>query len=188
MLAVQRKLVLVKVLAGALIALLAFGAADKIRLLQEGRLPAGSRVVLSPPELRQWLHDEAPYWASFGVTNIRFTPGTGRATGSADIDFLKARKAATGQDAGWLLRNLFSGQRPVTVTARFSSAAGRARVDVEHLEVNGIQVKGPALDLLMREFVTPNFPDAKLGVWFPLDYRVDHFTVTPLGIAIHVGK
>ena len=161
---------------------------DKISLLQHGHLPAGNRLTFSAAELYQWLEADAGYWAAYGATNLRFTLGQGRATAFADVDFLKARKAATGEDSGWLLRNLFSGRKPVVVTARFFSVSGRARVDVERVEVNGIPVEGRALDFLVQDFVRPNFPDARVSEWFPMDYHVDHFTVAPTGVTFYVQK
>jgi hypothetical protein len=189
MLAGQRKLVGVRVLAAALFAFLLFGAVeDKLRLIQSGHPPAGTRIVLSPGEIRQWLHNDEAFWAKWGVTNIRLDLGTGRATAFADIDFLKARKTATGQDSNWLLRNLFSGKKPIAVTARFASMGGRGRVDIERLEVNRIPIQGPALELLMEDFVRPHFPEAKVGEWFRMDYRVESFSVAPTGVAIRIGK
>ena len=161
---------------------------DKLNLLQHGHPPAGSRITITAAELRNWLRDDQAFWAAYGATNVRLTLSSGRATAFADIDFLKARKATTGEDAGWLLRNLFSGRKPVSVTARFSSMDGRARVDVERVEVNGIPVEGPALDLLIQDFVKPNFPDARVSEWFRMDYRVDHFTVVTGGVTVHIGK
>lgn len=163
-------------------------AHDKLHVLQYGKPPSGTRITLSNAELQAWVVDEGPYWASYGATNLRFTLGAARATVSADIDFLKARKAATGQDAGWLLRNLFSGKKPVAVTVRFASRAGQGKVDVERVEINGIAVQGPALDLLIKDVVLPNFPEAKVGEWFPLEFRVERFSVTPGGVSIAIGK
>lgn len=161
---------------------------EKLHRLQYGKPPVGTRIALSSTELKAWVQDEALVWAGYGASNIRFTLGSGRATGYADVDFLKARKAATGQDAGWLVRNLFSGKKPMEVTVRFSSARGRGRVDLERVEVNGIAVTGPALDYLIQDFVRPIFPDARVGEWFPMDFRIDHFTVSPGGVMIAIGK
>ena len=195
MVAGQRKLVVMRVLAVALFTLLLSGATDdarsahdKLHVLQHGHPPAGTRISLNNAELRAWVKDEAAYWASFGATNLRFNLGPNRATGTADIDFLKARKAATGQDAGWLLKNLFSGTRPVSVTARFSSEGGRGRVDLERVEVNGVAVDGLALDYLIQDYVKPNFPEARVSEWFPLDYRIERFSVNPTGVTAVIGK
>ncbi|MCU1327312.1 MAG: hypothetical protein JWN34_2682 [Bryobacterales bacterium] len=194
MVAAQRKLVVVRVLAAAILSLLLYDVAltgsaqDKFRLIQSGQPRAGARIVITPAELRQWLRDEDASWEAYGVSNIRLNLGTARATAYADVDFLKARKATTGQDAGWLLRNLFSGRKPIAVTARFTSANGRGRVDIERLEVSGIPVEGAALGLIVDEFVKPSFPDAKVGEWFSMDYRIERFAVTPAGVIVTIGK
>ena len=163
-------------------------ARQKLNLLEHGKPPAGTRISLSDTELRASIRDEASYWASFGASNLRFTLGQGRATASGDVDFLQAHKAATGQDANWLLKNLFSATRPVSVTARFSSADGKGRVDLERVEVNGVAVDGAALDYLIQAYVKPNFPETLVSAWFPMDYRIHHFTVAPSGITLVIGK
>ena len=192
----QRTLVHVRVLLAALLALALYAAAlsdsqtvrHKLNLLEHGKPPAGTHIALSDAELRAWIHDEAPYWAAFGATNLRFALGQGRATASGDVDFLKAHRAATGQDANWLLKNLFNGTRPVSVTARFTSAGGKGRVDLERVEVNGVAIDGAALDYLIQDYVKPNFPETLVSEWFPMDYRIDHFSVAPSAVTVVIGK
>jgi len=154
----------------------------KLERIQAGEVAAGSRIDFTPHEINAWLREEARTRFPLGVRNMRIDLGVGRATGYADIDFLKLRQAATGQAPGWLMKNLFSGTRPVTVTARFQSRAGLARVDVERIEISGVPIEGRMLDFLIADFVRPEFPDATVSEWFRLRYRVDHFTVSPRGV------
>jgi len=160
----------------------------KFYLIQHGKPAPGARISLSNNELSAWIRDESAYWASYGATNLRFDLAPGAATVYADIDFLRARKAATGEAPGWLLRNLFSGKKPVVVNARFASANGKGKVDVDRVEVNGVAVEGAALDMLIQDYVKPNFPEAKVAEWFPLEFRVNRFTVSPGGVTVVIGK
>ena len=98
------------------------------------------------------------------------------------VDFLKLRKAATGQEPGWVMKNLFSGERPVVVTARLTSRAGKARVDVERVEVSGVPLEGRALDFVIDDYIRPTFPTTKVSEWFQLGYHLDHVTISPAGV------
>ena len=160
----------------------------KLERIQAGRLAPGTRIQFSPAELNAWLNREAKQRAPQGVRNLRFVLANGSATGYADIDFLKLHQAATGELPGWLAKNLFGGSRPVSVTARFQSRAGQARVDVERVEISGVAIEGRMLDFLVADFLRPEFPDAQVSQWFRLRYGVDHFTVGPRGVIVAVTR
>jgi hypothetical protein len=155
----------------------------KLESIERGR-PGGTSVVFTPAELNAWVGDATRTLAPQGARNPRLELADGRATGYADIDFLKLRQAASGEAPGWLMRNLFSGVRPVKVIARIQSRNGRARVDVARVEVSGIAIEGPALDFLIEDFVRPLFPNAIVSEWFALQHGIDHFTVNSAGIAV----
>jgi hypothetical protein len=158
----------------------------KLGAIEAGRVPRGSRVSFSRAEIDAWLREEAAYHVPRGLTNLRLDLTANRATAHADIDFLKVQQATTGGDPGWLIRNLFAGERPVVVTAHFDSANGRARVDVEKVEISGVPMEGRALDFVIANYVRPTFPDVKVNEWFPLHYGVDRFTVGPGGVTMFV--
>jgi hypothetical protein len=151
-------------------------------------LRSGASVSFTSGELSSWMAEEAKNYAPQGVNGLRLELGEGRATGYAQIDFLKLRQAETDRAPGWLERNLLSGQRPVMVKARFESRQGRARVDLERVEVSGVPIEGRALDFLIQRYLRPSFPQAKLSEWFELDSRVDHFTVSPRGATVFAGR
>jgi hypothetical protein len=163
-------------------------AARKFARIESGRLSAGTRIPFSPGELNSWMRDKAREYAPQGVRNLRIDLATNEATGSANIDFLKLREATTGEQPGWLMKNLFSGERPVRVTARFASQNGRARVDVERVEISGVPIEGRALDFLIDAYVRGTFPDAQVSEWFRLRDRVDHFSVARDGVVVVIGR
>jgi hypothetical protein len=160
----------------------------KFDAIETGKAAPGSRIVFSAAELNAWLADAAKTYVPEGARNVRMVLGASRATGYADIDFVRLRQAATGESAGWLMKNLFSGERPVRVTARFESRNGEARVTVERVEISGVAIEGAALDFAIDAFVRPEFPNAVVSEWFPLRYNVDHFTVNPSGVVVFIRR
>jgi hypothetical protein len=121
------------------------------------------------------------------LTGVRLDLSAGRVVGYANIDFLKVRQAAGGADPGWLMKTLFAGERPVVVTARFSSANGKARADVERVEISGVAIEGRTLDFVIENYVRPTFPDVKVNEWFALSYGVDRFTIGPQGVVVQMA-
>jgi hypothetical protein len=181
--------VAVVALAGVLAASIADSqsAFRKLGAIQAGAVKPGSRVGFSRPEIDSWLNDEAKARVPQGLNNVHLDLEDSRATGHADIDFLKVQKATSGGDPGWLMKNLFAGERPVVVTARFSSANGKARVDVERVEISGVPIQGAALDFVIANYVRPTFPDVKVNEPFALQYGVDRFTVAPPGVTVYMA-
>ena len=108
----------------------------------------------------------------------------GEVTGHALIDLVKLRQAATGEAPGWAAKNLFAGERPVTIAVRLALRDGQARVDIESVEVSGIQIEGRVLDFLIQNYLIPTFPEAKVNQWFGLAFRIDHITISPRGASV----
>ena len=160
----------------------------KLDLIESGRLRPGSRVNFAPEELNAWLGEQARRYFPGAVMNIRVSLATNSATGYADVDFLKMRQAATAESPGWIMRNLFSGERPIVVQAHLVSANGGARVDVDSVRISGVPIEGRALDFLIRNYVRPTFPDLKLSEWFQLASRVNRIGTTPSGATAFIGR
>jgi hypothetical protein len=154
-------------------------ANKKLTAIEMGQMRPGSRISFSHGEIDAWLKDETKQRVPQGARNTRIEMGVNRATGYVDIDFLKLQQAATKTDPGWLMKNLFAGEHPVVVTARFESVNGRARVDVERVEVSGVPIEGRALDFVIAQYVRPTFPDVKVNEWFALNYGVDRIAMAP---------
>lgn len=163
-------------------------AHQKFARIETGKLPAGSRIDLSAAELNAWAADEAKLYAPGATRNIHLQLSDGAATASMLVDFLKLHQAATSEDPGWIMKNLFAGERQVTVTGRFESRNRRARVDVDRVEVSGVAIEGATLTFLIDNFLRPTFPDVKVDEWFPLGFHMDRFTVSPTGVSVFIGK
>jgi hypothetical protein len=146
----------------------------KFALIESDRAAAGSRITLTAAELTAYAREQAQIIAPGALRNAVLTITPGHAEASATIDFLKLRQDA-GAQPGFLMQQLLSGERPVRVRVKIASAAGRARVDVERVEISGVAMEGRPLDFLLRQFVIPSFPDARVGDWFELGHNIDRF-------------
>jgi hypothetical protein len=155
-------------------------AKQKVDSIEGERLRSGARVILTFPELNAWAARETPA----GVRNPQLR-ATARdlASGAALIDFGKLERSA-GRQPGWLMSKLLDGERPVSVTARIRSSAGRATVDIERVEISGIVIDGRTLDFLIQNFLLPMYPDAVIGRPFELGHRIDRIDVSPSAVAV----
>ncbi len=152
---------------------------DRFHKIEIGAYPPGSRVPISIRDLNPYLNFVVHFSVPSGLRNIHIETGSNNIIrGTADIDFLKIRQAQ-GEKPGWLLSQLLGGERPVEVTARLTSADGVAKVDVLKVSISGFVAEGATLDFLITTFVLPNFPEAKVGTNFRLDYNIDHFDIQP---------
>ncbi|MBC7928931.1 MAG: hypothetical protein H7039_25080 [Bryobacteraceae bacterium] len=151
----------------------------KFDQIEKQQVKPGSRISISSAELNSYVQTELPKVAPPGIRQpLVVLNGHNTATGTALIDFVKLR-SAQGKAPNWILRNLFQGEHELSVTARVSSGAGKATVDIEKVELGGIPISGGALDFLIRNYLVPNYPDAKIGQPFALKYRMDRLEVSP---------
>ncbi|MBI3210386.1 MAG: hypothetical protein HYZ37_15985 [Candidatus Solibacter usitatus] len=147
-------------------------AQQKIDLIQEGKIPRGSQVTFPERELNVYVQAKSKELFAAGVREPRIEVLEGRAVGTALINFVELRHAQA-QDLNWILRKLLEGERTVKAEAKIVSANGKARVDLERVEINGSGIQGRALDLLLRAFVLPLYPNAKVGEEFELGYEME---------------
>jgi hypothetical protein len=159
-------------------------AKQKFDLIESEQLKPGSRVELSARELSAYAEQEAPP----GVRNPKVqlvSPEV--ATGTALIDFGKLERGQ-GHQPGWLMSKLLDGERSVSVTARIRSSGGRARVDVQRVEIAGIEMDGPTLDFLIRNFLLVLYPDAAVSRPFELSHRIERLDVQPKGVGVIIAR
>lgn len=155
---------------------------QKLDLIESGRVRAGSRLELSASELTAYAVAAAPP----GVRGPRLQlTAPGMATASAMIDFGKLRRAQ-GYHPGWLMSKLLDGERPVSVTARIQSDAGRAKVDVESVQISGVTIDGRTLDFLIQNFLLAMYPNASVGRPFELGHGIRKLDVEPRGVSVYI--
>jgi hypothetical protein len=159
-------------------------ARQKVDLIESGRLQPGARVDLSLRELNAFAEHEVPV----GVRDPKLVVEAPEVVkGTALVDFGKVRRAQ-GYQPGWLMSKLLDGERPVSVTARIRSSAGKVTVEVERAEISGLEVDGTVLDFLIQNFVLPVYPEAMLGRPIAMGFRIDRLLVAPGGVGVLIGR
>jgi hypothetical protein len=159
-------------------------AQRKFDEISSDRLRPGTRVILSLGELNAWVAQEAPS----GVRNTRLAvTGPGTAQGSALIDFARLERSQ-GREPGWLMSKLLEGEHPVSVTARIRSGGGEATVDVDRVEIGGVQIDGKTLQFLIENFLLPMYPDAAIGRSFEMGHRIERLDIQPAGVTVAIGR
>jgi hypothetical protein len=159
-------------------------AKRKFDLIESGRLRPGSRVDLTPRELTAWAAQAAPD----GVRDPQLklvAPGV--ATGTAMVDFGRVQRAQ-GYQPGWLMSKLLEGERFVSVTAHIRSDNGTATVDVDRVQISGVEIDGATLDFLIRNFLLALYPDAAVGRPFALTHCIRKLDVQPGGVGVLIGQ
>ena len=158
-------------------------AQRKLDEISSERLRPGTRVTLSLSELNAWVAEEAPT----GVRNTRLSvTSPGMAQGSALVDFAKLERGQ-GREPGWIMSKLLEGERPVSVTAHIRSGGGEATVDVDRVEIGGVQIDGKTLQFLIENFLLPLYPDAAIGRSFEMGHRIDRLDILPAGVTVAIG-
>jgi hypothetical protein len=154
----------------------------KFREIEQKQAKPGSRIPITSQEINAYVENELPLVAPKGIRKPHVDlDGNNTATGSALIDFVKLR-SAQGKPTNWLMRKLLEGEREVKVTTRVTSGNGTATVNVQRVEIGGLPIQGAALDFLIKNYLIPNYPQAKIGRPFKLHQQVDSIQVDP-GVA-----
>jgi hypothetical protein len=149
----------------------------KFDSIEQLKYKPGTRVPIEVKELNAYVETELPRYAPAGVRAPRVQlHGNNQATGYAKINFLTVRKAQ-GKPPGWVLRQLLDGERDVAVTTELQSGNGTATVFLRRVEIDGIPIQGAALDWMIRNYVMPNYPDAKIGQPISLKYGMERLDI-----------
>jgi hypothetical protein len=159
----------------------------KFDQIADHKLKPGTVVVLTPAELNAWARVKVPESIPQGLRNPAIVLGSGEATGSALVDFLKIRNEQ-GRETGWLMSKLIEGERPLKIWIRMTSAGGRATVSLTRVDLSNATISGRTLDFLIENFFKPLYPDAKIGEPFDLGYSMERIEIQPSGVRVYIGK
>lgn len=161
---------------------------QKFQSIEKQKLSPGTRIALPSRELNAYVQAELPRVAPDAIRNPTVDLQAGNvAIGRATINFVKLQNAH-GAPPSWLINKLLNGEHQVVITTQVNSRNGYATVELKRLEVDGLGVQGPALDFLIHNYLIPNYPDAKIGTPFKLDYRMDRVEVAPGVAYVHIGR
>jgi hypothetical protein len=155
----------------------------KFDQIDAGSLKPHAVVQFSPAELNAWARVKVVQTVQQGMRDTAIQLGSGTATGSALVDFLKMRQAQ-GRETPWLISKMIEGERPLKVEVRLTSSGGQATVNVLRVELSGTALSGRTLDFLISNFFKPLYPDAKIGEPFDLGYNMERIEVQPAMVRV----
>ncbi len=162
-------------------------AQAKLDAIEARKVPRGSTLRFTPAEINAWARVKVPEAVPEGMRDERVELGENAATGYAIADFLKMRQDK-GKDTGWLMARLLEGERPLSVTVRLDSAAGRCVVHLVQVQISDVVANGTVLDFLIKTFFLPLYPDAKINEPFDLDYDIDSIAIHPAAVTVTIKK
>ena len=160
---------------------------DKLMLLESGQAKPGSLIIFTPAELNAWARTRLPQMV-YGLRDPGIALGRGTGTFSAQVDFLKMRKGE-GAETNAMLEKILEGERPLKVTARLDCTGGG--ICTAHLitvEISGVILSGAPLELLVKRFFLPMFPNAKLNQPFELREHMERVDIRPDGVRVRVKR
>jgi len=111
-----------------------------------------------------------------GVSNVRFTLHKDRVLGTATVDF-ETVKASQKKPVNPLLDFLLSGTKPVAGAGTFTSRDGSGLFHLEEVSIGSTKLSGFLLDLLIRHFVQPRYPQAAIDRPFALPEHLDRLVL-----------
>ena len=155
-------------------------AEAKLDRIAKRHLKHGETVVFTPREINAWARVAVPKTVPHGIREPRVELGYGTAIGSALVDLAKIR----GGGVNPLIANLIQGERPLKISVRLESGGGRCTVHLTRVELGTIVADGIILNLLVKVFFLPLFPDAKIDEPFDLDYDIDRIEIRPDGVRV----
>jgi hypothetical protein len=158
---------------------LAHRAQIKLDKFSDNEYKPGEIVDFTPQEINAWAASKIPD----GMRNPNVVLGAGVITGTALVDFLKLRQS-NGKTTPRLIAMMIEGERPLKVSVRLASSAGRCTVFLTRVELGGVVLEGSVLDFLIQNFFKPLYPDAKINEPFDLDYNIDHLESRPQSLRV----
>jgi hypothetical protein len=154
----------------------------KFTQIESGRA-RGTVVTVTSPEINAFVAQQAVLLGKGAIRNTRVDLWQDHGRVAARIDLVSLAELR-GRPLNWFFATMFAGERQVIATTKLVSVQGRARVDLEKLEVEGHVLDGRPLQFLIDEFVLPEYPDARIGQWFPLSFGIRTIRLSAGQVAI----
>ena len=116
-----------------------------------------------------------------GVESVRFHGDPGIITANARVDFDQI--TSNRRSANPLLA-LFTGVHDVRVVAHAIGNGGQARIDVDSVAIDDVNVPRMALQFFADRYLRPRYPNAGLNTRFQMPSRIDTATVGAQQLAV----
>jgi len=145
---------------------------QKLDLLHENSLR--ERADLSPtnftePEINAYLATGGLKLPT-GVESLRFGSQPGVITAYATVDFDQVRAGSHSMNP---LLSVFSGIHDVVAVAHGQGVRGEARIHIDSVSLDGIEVPNFVLQMFAQKFITPKHPDLGVDSHFAIPERID---------------
>jgi hypothetical protein len=105
-----------------------------------------------------------------GVRTVRFTGQNGALNATARVDFDAITAQARSSNP---LLSLFSGIHDVHAVAHASGSGGKGRVQIDSIDIDGVNVPRMALQFFLDRYITPKYPEVGMTSVFTLPARID---------------
>ena len=150
-----------------------FLIADKkfaaVTAFESNPTPGGAVTTLSDNELNAYLNEGGVKWSD-GVSDVRMETEPGIIHGSAQVDFDKVTAKSRSNNP---LMMMFTGVHTVRVTAQANGLKGRARIIVQSVSLDGLEIPKQALELFIQHYLQPKYPEVDLDTVIGMPYRID---------------
>jgi hypothetical protein len=93
-----------------------------------------------------------------------------------------------GRETNFLLARLIEGERPVKIAIRLQSGGGRCTVFLTRVEISNVVASGSVLEVLIKNFFLPLYPDAHINEPFDLGYNIDRIDIRPTGVRVTIKR
>ena len=149
---------------------------DKLNFLERNAQakPVQRRSTqINAEEVNAWFR-EGGYKLPQGVEKVVFhsRADTIQADSTVDFDAVKQGKRNLNP-----LLSIFSGVHEVQVTAAASAQNGQGHVTIESVSIDGVGVPHLALEMFVKRYITPKYPNVGLDNLFQMPDRIDSATV-----------
>ena len=119
-----------------------------------------------------------------GISQLRVQLRPQRPSATALVDFDRF-KAASRRPIHPLLDALLDGQHTVGVRGRFTSSNGSGLFHLEEVSIGSWVLRGALLELLVRHFIQPRYPEAAINRPFALAEGIEQAVVEEGRVVIH---
>jgi len=128
---------------------------------------------INADEVNTWFR-EGGYRLPQGVEKVIFhsQPDTIQADATVDFDAVKEGRRNLNP-----LLSMFSGVHDVQVIAMGSAQNGQGHVSIQSVSIDGVGVPHLALEMFVKKYVTPRYPNVGLDNDFQMPDRIDTATV-----------
>ena len=105
-----------------------------------------------------------------GVQSLRFQGRAGVITAFAKVNFDQVRAGSHSYNP---LLSVFSGLHDVVVVAHGEATHGEAKIHVDSVSLDEVEVPNFVLSLFVEKFIQPKHPELGIDSRFPLPERID---------------